>query len=63
MGEAKRRKESDPNYGVKPQKLKQTQQENLILKQIKGMSKLELGMWTIFFGTSMIMVSWAFSMN
>ena len=61
MGEAKRRKATDPNYGIKPQKRKLPEAENPLLKQIKGMSGLELGLWAIFLGTSVILATWGFT--
>jgi hypothetical protein len=51
MGEAKRRKEQDPNYGKKRQTPPTPKRQGLSLKNfdITKISKTEIIIWSIFF--------------
>lgn len=56
MGEAKRRQNQDPSFGSKPK----APPENPLAKRLKGMSKLDWGLWAVFLGSSVVLLSRAF---
>ncbi|MEM6255539.1 MAG: hypothetical protein AAF821_21705 [Cyanobacteria bacterium P01_D01_bin.156] len=51
MGEAKRRQESDPNYGKVPQKRPKKKRFSLNLDP-KQVSPIEWVIWAVLFGTA-----------
>ena len=54
MGEAKRRKENDPNYGKVPQK--KPKKSKPFKFDIKSISPLEWLVWAVLFGTTAAVV-------
>lgn len=60
MGESKRRKEQDPNYGKKSQPPRQQKKPRF---DIASISRTELIIWTVMFGILLATFAWTYTLQ